>query len=74
VTIHVTAVNDAPVAVDDSDTTNEDTAVNTVVSANDTDVDNPNSDLRVKSGSIANVHGGSAVLQAMGARCALRRR
>jgi hypothetical protein len=59
-------VNDNPVAVDDSATTPEDTAVNTVVSANDTDVDNPNSDLRVKAGSIAGAHGGTAVLQADG--------
>jgi parallel beta-helix repeat protein/VCBS repeat-containing protein len=40
VTINVTAVNDAPVAVNDTTTTNEDTALNIDVKANDTDVDN----------------------------------
>ncbi len=40
VTVTVTAVNDAPVAVNDSDTTNEDNAVTTNVLANDTDVEN----------------------------------
>ena len=39
VTATVTAVNDAPVANDDSDTTPEDTPVTTNVVANDTDVD-----------------------------------
>src|SRR5439155_226782 len=64
VTVHVAAVNDAPVAVDDSANTNEDTYVDIPVSGNDTDVDNPNSDLSVAAGTIAGVHGGSAVLQA----------
>ncbi|MCF6386576.1 Ig-like domain-containing protein [Mycobacterium sp. MBM] len=39
VTIAVTAVNDAPVAVDDTFTTNEDTAVSGNVLTNDSDVD-----------------------------------
>ena len=39
VTVTVNGVNDAPVAVDDSDTTNEDTPVDIDVIANDTDVD-----------------------------------
>ena len=39
VTINVTPVNDAPVAGDDSFTTNEDTALNSKVSTNDSDVD-----------------------------------
>jgi gliding motility-associated-like protein len=40
VTITVTPVNDAPVAVNDISTTNEDAAVSIPVLANDTDVDN----------------------------------
>ncbi|WP_255059507.1 Ig-like domain-containing protein [Mycolicibacterium arenosum] len=39
VTITITAVNDAPVAVDDSVTTNEDTQVSGGVLANDSDID-----------------------------------
>jgi hypothetical protein len=39
VTVTVTAVNDPPVAVDNSATTNEDTALNFDVVSNDTDVD-----------------------------------
>ncbi|RLG38661.1 MAG: hypothetical protein DRO01_06270, partial [Thermoproteota archaeon] len=39
VTITVTCVNDPPVAVDDADTTNEDTPVTTDVVANDYDID-----------------------------------
>ena len=39
VTVTITAVNDAPVAVNDSATTNEDTLVNIAVLSNDTDVD-----------------------------------
>ena len=41
VTVTVTAVNNPPVAADDSATTNEDTAVTISVLANDTDVDGP---------------------------------
>jgi VCBS repeat-containing protein len=40
VTIEVTCVNDAPMAVDDTNATNEDTPVNGSVAANDTDVEN----------------------------------
>ena len=39
VTVTVTAVNDAPVAVDDTGATNEDTAVDINVVANDTDAE-----------------------------------
>ncbi|EAQ01548.1 type I secretion target repeat protein, partial [Pseudooceanicola batsensis HTCC2597] len=39
ITVEVTPVNDAPVAADDSDTTEEDTAVTIDVLGNDTDVD-----------------------------------
>src|SRR5205823_6189335 len=60
------AVNDAPVAVNDSASTTEDTAVDIVVVANDTDVDNPNGDLRVAAGSVSNVHGGAASVLADG--------
>jgi hypothetical protein len=47
VSLTVTPVDDAPVAVDDVATTDEDTPVVLAVVDNDTDVDNPNSDLRV---------------------------
>ncbi len=49
VTIDVKAVNDAPVAVDDTDTTDEDTPKSIDVIANDTDVDNTNAELSVSS-------------------------
>ncbi len=62
VTITVTAVNDAPVAVDDAVTTAEDTPVDIAVVNNDTDVDTAQSALQVVPGSIAGVHGGTAVL------------
>ncbi len=39
VTVHVTAVNDSPVAVNDTATTNEDVAVDVNVIGNDTDID-----------------------------------
>ena len=58
----VLAVNDAPVAVNDSATTNEDTFVDIPVVVNDTDVDTPNGALTIAAGSILNVHGGTAVL------------
>jgi hypothetical protein len=63
--IHVTAVNDAPVAVDDENTTDEDTAVATDVIANDTDVDNGNGQLKVKPGSLGATNG-TATLDADG--------
>ena len=66
VSVVITCTNDGPVAVDDSDTTDEDTFVDTDVVDNDTDVDTLNADLQVVPGSIANVSGGSAVLQADG--------
>ena len=63
VTITVTAVNDNPVAVDDTGTTAEDTAL--VISAptlktNDTDVDNSNSELSVTA--VSNPTNGTAAL------------
>src|SRR5437867_10767142 len=60
VSITVTPVNDAPVANSDSATTNEDTPVDVNVLANDTDVDNANSDLRTVS--LRNVTGGTAIV------------
>ncbi|QCO57068.1 tandem-95 repeat protein (plasmid) [Pseudorhodobacter turbinis] len=45
VAVTVTPVNDAPVAVDDRDVTDLDTAVAVDLIGNDTDVDNPNADL-----------------------------
>src|SRR3989441_169432 len=60
VSITVTPVNDAPVANNDSATTNEDTSVDVNVLANDTDVDNANSDLRTVS--LRNVTGGTAIV------------
>ena len=44
ITVTVAAVNDVPVAVDDSATTNEDTAVTIYVLTNDSDVDSPEGD------------------------------
>src|SRR2546425_1691404 len=60
VSITVTPVNDAPAANNDSATTNEDTSVDVNVLANDTDVDNANSDLRTVS--LRNVTGGTAIV------------
>src|SRR5207249_8005808 len=60
VSITVTPVNDPPVANSDSATTNEDTSVDVNVLANDTDVDNANSDLRTVS--LRNVTGGTAIV------------
>ncbi|TMG00287.1 MAG: tandem-95 repeat protein, partial [Chloroflexi bacterium] len=60
VSLTVTPVNDAPVSVGDSATTNEDTSVDVNVLANDTDVDNANSDLRTVS--LRNVTGGTAIV------------
>lgn len=61
VTINVSNINDAPVASDDSATTNEDTAVVINVLANDTDIDNDA--LSVSSVSATN---GSAVVNGGG--------
>ena len=66
VTITVSAMAETPVAVNNTTSTTEDTAVNLDVVANDTDGDTANSLLRVAAGSIVNVHGGSAVPQADG--------
>ncbi len=62
VTITITGVNDAPVAVDDSLTVNEDTPGNVVAAANDTDVDGDS--LTVSS--VGSPTNGSAVLEANG--------
>ncbi len=64
-TIAVAPVNDAPVAVDDENSTDEDTDVETDVIANDTDVDNTNGDLTVDASSISATNG-TAVLLADG--------
>ena len=53
----MSAVNDAPVAVDDAAATAEDTAVAKDVIANDTDVDNTNAQLSVKPGSLNATNG-----------------
>jgi VCBS repeat-containing protein len=55
VTVAVAPVNDLPVPVADTASTDEDTAVSKDVIANDTDVDNPNSDLKIAR---ANIRGG----------------
>ena len=65
VALSVAPVNDAPVAVDDTDSTDEDTDVDTDVIANDTDVDNANGELTVDGSSISATNG-SAVLLADG--------
>jgi hypothetical protein len=60
----IEAVNDPPEAIDDLAETNQDTPVDVVVVANDTDPDTAlNGSLRVAAGSITGVHGGTAVLQ-----------
>src|SRR4029079_10661401 len=64
VTMTVDAVNDAPVAVNDSASTNEDVYVDIDVIANDNDVDNTNAQLSVAE--ITDIQGGTAVLQAGG--------
>lgn len=63
VMLHI-AANTPPVAVDDSTVTDEDTFVDIGVIKNDTDLESAGADLSVKAGSIANVTGGTAVLQA----------
>ena len=65
-TINVTAVNDAPVAVDDSVTATEDTVFNSVIEldANDTDLDGDA--LSVVAGTFATVQGGSITIAANG--------
>ena len=65
-TINVTAVNDAPVAVDDSVTATEDTVFNSVIEldANDTDLDGDA--LSVVAGTYATTQGGSITIAADG--------
>jgi hypothetical protein len=57
VSITVTPVNDAPVAVNDTASTNEDTEVTKDVISNDTDVDNTNAQLSIKPGSLVATNG-----------------
>jgi uncharacterized membrane protein len=67
VTVNVAAVNDAPVAVNDSLAATEDTPVIYTAAQlllNDTDVDNPNSSLTIAS--VSNGIGGTAVLNSNG--------
>src|SRR5688572_4068398 len=67
VTVTVTAVNDAPVAVDDAGTTAEDTAkvfTQADLKGNDTDVDNTNGELSVTA--VSGATNGTAVLNADG--------
>ncbi len=56
VNVSITAVNDAPVAADDSASTNEDTPTTIAVTANDTD---PDGDALTASGSGATAQGGT---------------
>ena len=66
-TVALTAgANTPPVAVADAATTDEDVAVDVAAVTNDTDAESANADLRVAAGSIAEVKGGTAVLQADG--------
>ena len=58
--VYVGAVNDAPEAVDDAAGTAEDTAVDIAVVGNDTDIDTPNSELRVTA--LGDAVGGTATL------------
>ena len=62
VTVHVTPVNDAPVAVDDTASTSEDIPVDVSVLANDTDVDGDTLTLTGVSGAVK----GTATLNANG--------
>ena len=66
ITVTVHPVNDAPVAKDDSASTNEDIAVDINVLGNDTDVDNSAAQLSVAAGSIGVPAHGTAVLNANG--------
>src|SRR5207302_126886 len=63
VTVHVAAVNDAPVAVDDSANTNEDPPVATLFPYTTLFRSNTNADLHVAVSSLLGAHGGTAVLQ-----------
>ncbi len=61
-TVTVTGVNDAPVAVNDTATTNEDTAVDKDVVTNDTDVDDANANLTVVDELIVATNGTAVLL------------
>ncbi|MBI3228406.1 MAG: tandem-95 repeat protein, partial [Mycolicibacterium cosmeticum] len=65
VTITVGSVNDAPVAVDDAFTVNEDVPTVITPLSNDTDVDNSSSALTI-TGTGATAHGGTVVVAADG--------
>ncbi|NQZ12284.1 MAG: tandem-95 repeat protein, partial [Algicola sp.] len=60
VTVNINAVPDVPVAVADSQTTNEDTPVNIVVTTNDTDADGDS--ITLINATMATSNGGVAVL------------
>src|SRR5437867_7356291 len=60
----MSAVNYTPVALNDAANPIPYTTLYRSVITNDTDVDNTNAQLSVKAGSIGNVTGGTAVLQA----------
>ena len=66
VSLNVTPVNDAPVAVDDTISTQEDTVLSSVIDldANDTDLDGD--DLSVVAGTFTTAQGGSLVVAADG--------
>jgi hypothetical protein len=59
----VTAENDAPLAIADASTTNEDTSVAIEVLANDTNVDSTGTPARLRVTSVGPVRGGTAALQ-----------
>jgi large repetitive protein len=65
-TINVSSVNNAPVAVNDAKTTNEDVAVTGTVATNDSDVDNLNSELTYNAITIVPASQGVLVLNANG--------
>ncbi len=65
-TISVTAVNDAPVAVDDNAQTNQDTVLNSTVDLDDNDFDVDGDSLTVTAGTFATSEGGSISISADG--------
>lgn len=66
VTVIVTPVNDAPVAVDDSASVKQRSSVVVDFLANDTDVDNDNSSLTLTSGLTLTADNGSVTVNADG--------
>ncbi|MCP9480330.1 Ig-like domain-containing protein, partial [Shimia sp. CNT1-13L.2] len=70
VVITVTGINDAPIAVDDSDSTDEDTAVTLAVLTNDSDPENDPITITMVDGQ-AIAPGGSVVLSGSGATVTL---